>query len=311
MKRNKLFYSFDKNSKTKNANRLLKLNNVVKIFFLMSFIFLSPFASSNDVPRSTKNVIGVFDSSTNKALNTHEIYGDVINYYIPDNIRHITISIGQNPPIDIDLEQEIEFAIREWTSAGLRFNRLTSNTGTTRYIGYRLGSDGSAYGYTSFNSPNDNDAITRVTLDTRGFSSQIPDYYRGLLEYNRIPSNATISDLVRMMVRLTILHETGHALGLAHHDENGVLLPNPTRIGREVARCGITISRPSVMVSGRDGSFISILSQFLNRPVTIDDIVASRNDLEGAHNMFTISTPRTAISLFCVSVFMALKGTEL
>lgn len=280
----------------------------VSALFLLLF---SAIASSNDIPRDTKNVIGIFDSNSNTPINTRDVYGDVINYYIPDNARTIEIRMPDGNYVSIDLGAEIEHAISEWSEAGIRFNRLTSIQGTSRYIGYRIGNDGSAYGYTNFNEPRDNDAITRISIDPVGFASYGPRYYSRLMGAGMIPRDMSMNDFMRMMVRLTVLHETGHALGLAHHNEDGVAFPGYTRIGREIVRCGISISRPSIMVSGSSGSYLSLISQFLSRPVTINDVVLSRNDLEGANRMFNQRSHRGTVSLFCMAMFMSLKGSEL
>ncbi|MGL4476455.1 MAG: hypothetical protein ACRCT7_18695 [Shewanella sp.] len=277
----------------------------------MFLLLFSSLASSNDIPRDTKNVIGVFDSNSNTPINTRDVYGEVINYYIPDNARTIEIRMPDGNYVSIDLGAEIEYAISEWSEAGIRFNRLTSNQGTSRYIGYRLGYDGSAYGYTNFNEPRDNDAITRLSIDPVGFASYGPRHYSRLMGAGMIPRDMSMNDFMRMMVRQTVLHETGHALGLAHHNEDGVAFPGYARIGREIVRCGISISRPSIMVSGSSGSYLSLISQFLSRPVTINDVVLSRNDLEGANRMFNQRSHRGTVSLFCMAMFMSLKDSEL
>ncbi|MUK93012.1 hypothetical protein GNP80_11215 [Aliivibrio fischeri] len=283
---------------------------IYKLVFL-SLVLFSQLANANDIPKITKNVVGIFNVDTNKAVNTRDVYGDVINYYIPPEINTITIHSPNDGDVSIDLQSEIEFVISEWREAGLRFNRLSSIQGTTRYIGYRLGNDASAYGYTNFNEPREGDAITRLSLDPSGFTRFIPDYYRRLMRAGMISSNMTMHEFIRMMVRVTLLHETGHALGLAHHDENGHEFIGGMRVGREIVRCGINISRPSIMQGGSSGSYLSLVSQFLSRPVNINDVVLSRNDLEGADRMFNSHNSRGVVSLFCMAVFMSMKGSEL
>lgn len=275
---------------------------IYKVFGAVFFLFFSSLAMSNDILRDAKNVVGVFDIDTNRPLNTRDVYGDVIYYYIPDNIRDISIVLPDGGRVSIDLESEIENAITAWSASGLRFIRVNSNVGLTRYIGYRLGDTPNDFGHTNFNQPRDDDAITRVAISPLGFERGVPRYYYGLREQGRIPQDMDIADFMRMWMRLTVLHETGHALGLAHHDDDNRDVPG-FRIGRMLVRCGTIFSRPSIMVSGATGSYINFISQYLSRPVTITDIILSRNDLEGADRMFNYRASLSGLfSLMCIAL---------
>ncbi|WP_104024569.1 hypothetical protein [Vibrio hyugaensis] len=286
-------------------------------FIVTVFLLLSSVVNAGDIPRNTKNIIGIFNNDTNNPINTRDVYGDVINYYLPENINTITIHTSTYGSVSIDLNLELEQVISEWREAGLQFNRMVSNQGMTRHIGYRIGNDGSAYGYTNFNEPRENDAVTRVSIDTNALSRLSPRYYERLIAENRISRDMPFPEFIRMVVRVTLLHETGHALGLAHNNENGSVFPGGHRIGREIIRCGIVTARPSIMVSGapisshEHGSYLDLLSRYLSRNITINDVALSRNDLDGANRMFTSHSPRGAVSLFCLAVFMSVRGSEL
>lgn len=275
---------------------------IYKVFGAVFFLFFSSLAMSNDTLRDAKNVVGVFNFDTNTPVNTRDVYGDVIYYYIPENIRDISIMLPDGGRVSIDLESEIENAITAWSDSGLRFIRVNSNVGLTRYIGYRLGDTTHGFGHTNFNQPRDDDAITRVAISPLGLAAGVPRYYHGLRAQRRIPQDMDIADFMRMWVRLTVLHETGHALGLAHHDEDNREMPG-VGIGRMLVQCSTIFSRPSIMVSGATGSYINFLSQYLSRPVTIRDVMLSRNDLEGADRMFSYRTSLSGLfSLMCIAL---------
>lgn len=278
------------------------------IFFAL--LFFSSF--SNAKPNDIYNVVGYFNEDLNAPYNTRDIYGSVIRYYIPPEINNVQITVD-DITVHVNLEDEILSAINEWAheSNGLRFERILSSEGQNGYIRFGITTNANTYGNTVFNSLSEIDgSISRVNLEPRGFTRQIPNLYSGLRNVNAISSATDITELVRMMVNLTLRHEIGHALGLAHHDENGVHV-GPNEIGRLIVMCGLSASRPSIMLSGRSGNYLRILSEHLHRPVTISDIAISRNDLQGAGRMFESHSRRHVLSLACAAAFMSLRGSEL
>ncbi|ENH9205162.1 hypothetical protein ACUI5U_002745 [Vibrio vulnificus] len=283
-----------------------------KTIILFVTLLVSTGCLANDIPNENKHVVGIFDDNTNQLMNTNSIYGESIRVFIVEQNHQLTINIYEQEPIVINLYSEMESVIERWRESGLRIDLTTTIPEDQNYISILVGNNGSAYGYTNFNSPRDEMAITRLTIDSRGFQHYLPNYYQRLRDANIISSDMDIREFTRMMVRVTLIHEFGHALGLAHHDEDRVQIEgHPGRSGREIVRCGLSNSRPSIMLSGRTGSFLSNLSTFLNRPVTINDVFPSRNDLEGVERMYRYTrTPSTA-SLFCMAIWATLKGSEL
>ncbi|WP_157798242.1 hypothetical protein [Aeromonas cavernicola] len=297
----------------------MKIN---KLLILLSLIMVTFISKADNEDRKIKNVVGVFNEETNLLINSQDVYGDIIRYYIPSDMRNLVINLPSQVFVAINLEQEIEYAISMWqrqqqgSRRPINFMRSLVRPTDTRYIGYRLGTTTDSYGNTNYNSPSNNDAITRVVLQPRTFELQMPRRYHMAINAGDISRETDISDFTRMMVRLTIIHETGHALGLLHHDDDiEQNFNHPTRVGRRIVNCPLSFTPPSIMISGRNNTdYFTSLRRHLGRSVTLADISPSRNDIDGAHIMFhERQRPGffNGLATLCLAVYVALRGSDL
>ena len=81
-------------------------------------------------------------------------------YFLPPSAETISIQNQGHSPIVINLEREISQAFELWGQAGI--TKRTYEPSQENAIAFRIGNDGSAYGYTNFNSPRTGQAVSRV-----------------------------------------------------------------------------------------------------------------------------------------------------
>lgn len=277
---------------------------IVKSLLLISVLSISLSAIAAPTPAEEKQVVGYADDS-GMLYNTYDIYGSVLSYYIPENEYTLSISSrasdGHMAHVDINYPEYVLEALREWVPVGISLNR--SFMGSVREHTVLFGivnHNDNSLGSSVFN-PHGNSRVNigRVVFNNIGLNN-----YEKLKQRHAIPADMSPEDYLRLKIRITLKHEIGHVLGLLHNNEGGVELP----LGRgvNISNCPLRNQPPSIMLNGSNYDYIDRLSAFLERPVTVNDIGPSANDIAGARMMYNRGSVRSVLAR--ISCTGALSG---
>lgn len=279
---------------------------IKKLIALSFFLLLSQFTVAAPETR-------VFGMDRNGLFDVGRYYGDRINYYINWIGNHdITVNTGGGTSVVSISSNEVINGFDVWNSR-LRNNfHRESNDSQNHNILVRIvstPSSPSSAGYTSFNSTTTTrNGQTIININSYFFANSAWASFQNSIRRGFIDNDTTFDDYVRIMVRLTIVHEIGHALGLMH--------PGETRLASQIVPRSYLRQLPSIMYPDVTGYFNS-LHEHIGRAITLGDILPSSNDIMGANIMLN-GTPQALSRVayfFAGCLHMALnsciKRTEL
>lgn len=255
-----------------------------------------------------KRVVGAFSYSTPEhTVNFGDMYGDSSNVHVflADMSSSVIFNVEdynteQTIPVLIAADALIMRAYNSWRRSGYGFQRVSStpplDPSFPGVITRIVESPENTLAWTNINSGGVVGQTT-ININRRFFESHGLDNYYRARELGYIPMRMGVEEYINMLFYLTILHESGHSLGLGHPDFRG----NPISYEwRQIVPPTPFRQRPSIMLSGlSEGQyFIGNLSRHLGRPISIDDINISNNDIQGASIMRVGGVPANISNCF-------------
>jgi hypothetical protein len=254
----------------------------------------------------------------NGVQHMRRFYSGRFNYYVDSALEAVPLifeglgPLGGPLVITVNIHEMIRQAMTAWGGSFFyRGPRLSeaSVSAVDQGVQFHLQNGGGihgagVYGVTSLANNITGPAPTSITFIRDNLSEGIPSLYETMISDHYIERGQTsIEAFARMVIRLTVLHEIGHAWGLLHpdtqdHGNNDISLQGMSRIVLQ----GRGEYRPSIMIALQEDYFRT-LSVHLGRPVIESDITLSANDIEGARYMWNGWTYRTPSSWW--NIFMA------